>query len=94
MGKMKEYYFDQLEAMADAPIEGECYCHAGPINSIEELCPECRAEFEEWMAEDMLPNNVINMMATELNHLDGDEFYSKLNEIEEYYEDNYIKKAA
>ena len=95
MGKVKELYYDLIEAMDNAPMaDDECLC-VGPINSLEEVCDPCKAEYEQIVVtqDEPLPDNVINMMAFQLEKLDGQEFWDKLGEIEEYYEDNYLEVA-
>lgn len=78
MGKMKEYYFDQIEAMGNTE---ECACPAN-ILALDDLCPPC---------ESQIPDEVINRMANELNDsMSEKEFWSKMNEIEEYYIDHYV----
>lgn len=78
MGKMKEHYYEQLEALAQS--QG-CQCSAD-INGLDDLCPPCQNE---------IPDEVINRMANELNdEMSEKEFWSKMNEIEEYFIDNYV----
>lgn len=75
MGKMKEHYYVQLEALS------ECSCSAD-IRAMDDLCSPC---------ESQLPDEVINRMANELNDTQSEkEFWSKMNEIEEYYEEHYM----
>lgn len=75
MGKMKEHYYVQLEALS------ECSCSAD-IRAMDDLCSPC---------ESQLPDEVINRMANELDDAQSEkEFWSKMNEIEEYYIDNYV----
>ena len=95
MSKMKEHYQDQIEAMNNAPMaDDECLC-IGPINSLEEVCDPCKQEYEQIVVaqDEPLPDNVINMMADQLQNLDGKEFWTKMDEIEEYWEDNYLEVA-
>ena len=84
MGKLKQHYHEELEAIANAqPVENECYC--GPeINNLEELCSPCQRE---------IPDEIINRMANELdeNTMSEREFWSKMNEIEEFYEEHYMQ---
>lgn len=77
MGKMKEYYFDLINVQP-----AECDCPA-EITGLDQLCPPC---------ENQIPDEVINRMANELDDesMSEKEFWSKLNEIEEYYIDNYV----
>jgi len=88
MGKIKQHYYEILSAQS---ADDECYC-TGTITSIEEVCPSCKTEYE-LTQEQNLPEDVINIMANDLNQLEGEEFWDKMNDIEEYFEDNYLEAA-
>lgn len=82
MGKIKEFYFQEIEAMAQDSADAECCSCSADIRGLDDLCEPCQNE---------IPDEVINRMASELDDsLSEREFWSKLHEIEEYWIDNYV----
>lgn len=82
MSKVKEHYYQELEAMAEAEsADNECYC-APDIRGLDDLCSPCGQE---------IPDEVFNRLASELDDTMSErEFWSKMNEIEEFYEEHYM----
>lgn len=80
MSKTKRHYHEALEALADAQMadyEGE----------EKEESKDNVLEFKP------LPEEAIQVLANDLKHLEGDDFWIKMQEIEEYYETHYMAVA-
>ncbi len=46
MGKVKEFYFEQLQAVQESLDAEHCLCPAN-VNGMDEMCPQCLAQYEE-----------------------------------------------
>lgn len=52
MGKMKELYFKELEAMQEAFNSEHLKCSCPPsVGGLDQMCPHCLAEYEQHLVD-------------------------------------------
>lgn len=79
MSKTKNHYHEELEALTNAQM--------ADYEGEEKESKDNVLDFKP------LPEEAIQVLANDLKDLEGDDFWTKMQEIEEYYETHYMAVA-